>query len=126
KLNNNIKSNLDEVSIIGPIYLENNRNLFHEFISDIDFEEKGNNKPIIWKPSNEDFWGASKDLKSFDDFVGKLSEQDNFELSVCLPNIERNDKKEYKNRFKNFLSLVYLFDFKNKNNKELTDLDILV
>ncbi|WP_151812264.1 hypothetical protein [Acinetobacter bereziniae] len=125
-LNNNIKSNPDELSLIGPIYLEKNRELFQEFISDIDFDEDGNNKPFMWKPSNEDFWGATKDLKIFNDLVEKLSEQDNIELSLCLPNIDRRDKKEYKNRFRSFLSSVYLLDFKNKNNKELTDIEILV
>ncbi|PJG68571.1 hypothetical protein, partial [Acinetobacter seifertii] len=112
--------------LIGPIYLEKNRELFQEFISDIDFDEDGNNKPFVWKPSNEDFWGATKDLKVFNDLVEKLSEQDNVELSLCLPNIDRRDKREYKNRFRNFLSSVYLFDFNNKNNKELTDVEILV
>ncbi|MEQ1448359.1 hypothetical protein ABLT96_00910 [Acinetobacter lwoffii] len=125
-LNNNIKSSPDELSIIGPIYLERNIKLFQEYISDIDFDEEGNNKPFIWKPSNEDFWGASKDLKYFNDLVEKLSEQDNVELSLCLPNIERRDKKDYKNRFKNFLSSVYLFDFESKINKELTDVEILL
>ncbi|MBN6530091.1 MULTISPECIES: hypothetical protein [Acinetobacter] len=127
-LNDRIKNTDEDTLIVGPIYLDKNKTLFLKFISEIDFNIPENNFPILWRPSNDEFWGASENFKSFSTEVDKLSELNFFELAICVPNIEKRDEKDYKFKFNKFVNSLYLLNYHDKSNgyQELSELEFMI
>lgn len=101
------KDSLTEM-MVGPIYLENNKKVILDWLSNYSSHADLSYPPLLWRPSHDDLWGSSVRLKTFTQEVDELLAKHKSQLVLLLPNVEKSDEREYRNKFQNLISNAYL------------------